>query len=154
MENNPLPILNQPTPGFPCATCHSECCSGIPLLASEFREIIAHLRSMSRRELKRLANQRRDPTTCLFVDTDAWRCSIYPVRPWLCRIFGKIPRLVCAYAPERQHDESQEDSDATVTRMLLTERVVRLTAFNPVGFDIAPVLHWPELLQQIKGEQK
>jgi len=148
MSANPFTIL-QPAKEFPCATCKSECCSGIPLVDSELNDIVNYLDTLPRAALKRLARQRRDPTMCMFVDTEHWRCSVYSVRPWLCRMFGKIPRLKCDYAPERIHDIPPEQAEAEFNAKLLPQEPRYLTAYNPVATIaplMVPVMKWEHIL--------
>jgi len=37
-------------------------------------------------------------TACRFRDVEAGRCSVYPVRPLICRLFGHVEWLPCPIA--------------------------------------------------------
>ena len=50
---------------------------------------------MPAEERRRLAKQERGELDCGFLDKDNYRCTIYPVRPWVCEAFGRVDGLVC-----------------------------------------------------------
>lgn len=90
----------------PCDGCH-ECalrCSGvIQMTASEFARVLAHVRTLDPAQALRVLEQ--DKTVhwfeetwreaCLFQDVSRGGCLIYPVRPLICRLFGRVEWLPC-----------------------------------------------------------
>lgn len=43
-----------------------------------------------------------DPLRCGFLrrDGDATRCAVYEARPWVCRAFGVVKQMPCAFFPD------------------------------------------------------
>lgn len=101
-------------PGFPpeedklnpCDGCH-ECamrCSGaIPMTANEFELILTHLRTVGPEQALRVLEQETTVhwfegatyEACLFRDVTRGGCIVYPVRPLICRLFGRVEWLPC-----------------------------------------------------------
>jgi hypothetical protein len=71
------------------------CCGPVSITPPRLVKIREHLRTMPAAERKRLAKQKRDELDCGFVDKNTYRCTIYPVRPWVCEAFGRTEGLVC-----------------------------------------------------------
>lgn len=86
-----IPVLN----ALPCSSCKSECCGPVPLTEARLGEINQHLQGLGREEVRRLSRQKRSALTCKFVDTQSNTCAIYPVRPQLCRIYGRVEKMIC-----------------------------------------------------------
>lgn len=82
-----------------CKGC-TACCGPVPVNIKEMEEIQNYLKKKSNKEIKRLSKQKRESFTCMFVDTQKKRCSIYAVRPQLCRNFGYAKGLQCPFHPE------------------------------------------------------
>jgi ferredoxin len=88
-----------------CDACGARCTEGVPLLRPEYQAIRAYLRSpdgADARAVERLDKQVPYPgtddvfyTACRFRDVERGRCSIYPVRPVVCRLFGHAEWLPC-----------------------------------------------------------
>ena len=117
MAESPFNILNNAAPDdFPCKTCPAECCSqsSVPLTRKEYVAILRYLRTMPRSERNRLSAQKRVATSCVFVDTENWRCSVYPAEPLVCRLFGYAPKLTCTHAPAM----AKRMTDAHVNRQI------------------------------------
>lgn len=71
------------------------------MLESQIASILEWMsQNLSADRIATLKAQSRPDKTCIFVDTDSWTCSIYPVRPEICRSFGLYQNLPCPYAPE------------------------------------------------------
>ncbi|HET6386827.1 MAG TPA: YkgJ family cysteine cluster protein [Armatimonadota bacterium] len=83
-----------------CDGCGLRCTEGVRMTRSEYQRIETHLRS-NPDEAARVAAQEKSipgwPVTkfCQFRDTEKNRCSIYPVRPVICRLFGHTEWLPC-----------------------------------------------------------
>jgi Fe-S-cluster containining protein len=81
---------------LPCASCTAMCCGPVPISGARFTRIIEHLRgTVSAGERKRLAIQERGELDCRFLDKESYRCTIYPIRPWVCEAFGRVEGMQC-----------------------------------------------------------
>jgi Putative zinc- or iron-chelating domain len=90
----------------PCDGCHEcgmRCTSGIQMTDSEFAYIVAHLATLDPRTVLRVLEQEKQVhwdeevwrEACLFYDVVDPGCLIYPVRPLICRLFGRVEWLPC-----------------------------------------------------------
>lgn len=78
-----LPVL-QP---MQCDDGCGRCCGPVPVTENELGAI---RRYVARRGIEPVDH---GGLTCpLYIDG---RCSVYPVRPFLCRVFGHVPALQC-----------------------------------------------------------
>lgn len=73
-------------PVMRCDRNCGECCGMAVCNEDEFARINAHIR-------QHRIEPRRQGITCPFYQ--AGHCAIYEVRPWVCRLFGHDPGLVC-----------------------------------------------------------
>jgi Fe-S-cluster containining protein len=80
---------------LPCSACTGLCCGPVGLSEARMDKIRAHVKTMPRRERRRLAVQRRDALDCGFLDMESHTCAIYPVRPFVCEAFGRVQGMVC-----------------------------------------------------------
>ncbi len=91
-----------------CDACGARCVAGVPMLRAEFRQIREFLAGPDGAEARRVEQlDKRLPypgtlpedgayyTACRFRDPERGRCSIYPVRPLVCRLFGHAEWLPC-----------------------------------------------------------
>ena len=92
-----------------CDECGARCTAGVPMLRVEFEAIQAYLDSAEGADARRVERQNKqvpypgtDPEVdavfyqaCRFRDVERGRCSIYPVRPTVCRLFGHVEWLPC-----------------------------------------------------------
>lgn len=70
---------------------------------SEFERIVEYLRGQDPRQVNRVLEQEKrvvwwediETEQCLFYDVARRRCIIYPVRPLICRLFGRVEWLPC-----------------------------------------------------------
>jgi hypothetical protein len=90
----------------PCDGCHEcglRCTAGIHMTHPEFARIADHLRSIGPHDALRVIEQSKQVQwfedafheACLFYDLTRRRCLIYPVRPLICRLFGRVEWLPC-----------------------------------------------------------
>jgi Predicted Fe-S-cluster oxidoreductase len=79
---------------FTCKQCGG-CCGPVPATKTEFEAIKQVVNSMSQEERKRLKDQDRGELTCILLDTENKRCSVYNARPLICRQYGQIRELQC-----------------------------------------------------------
>lgn len=81
--------------GFPCRHCH-ECCGPIIWFKPEDILIRDYIESHNIEYMDgALKLTKKNNLRCLYLQKD--RCSIYPVRPIVCRLQGHIPELPCKY---------------------------------------------------------
>lgn len=85
---------------LPCSNCHADCCGPIPLYPRQLVRIEEYLTMLPAEDIDALSSQRRRKLTCAFVDTRNHSCSIYPVRPALCDIYGRTEGLECPHHRE------------------------------------------------------
>jgi Fe-S-cluster containining protein len=91
-----------------CDMCGARCTAGVPILHVEFAAIRAFLVTPEGEEARRLEQEDKQTpypgtepdegvfyTACRFRDRERGRCSIYPVRPLVCRLFGHVEWLPC-----------------------------------------------------------
>ncbi len=90
----------------PCDGCHEcgmRCTSGIQMTLPEFTAIVEHLTALEPRHVLRVLEQdKRLPwfedvwrEACVFYDVVNRGCLIYPVRPLICHLFGRVEWLPC-----------------------------------------------------------
>lgn len=92
-----------PDPCDGCTGCALRCTTGVPITGKEFEAIVAYLRSLEPEKVRRILEQDKSvpwfedifQEACLFLDRKDNYCLIYPVRPMVCRLFGKVPWLPC-----------------------------------------------------------
>jgi len=93
-------------PDNPCDGCHEcglRCTAGIVMSRSEFDRIVEHLKASDSAQVDRILNQDKmrfwfeeiQTEACLFYDVARRGCLIYPVRPLVCRLFGRVEWLPC-----------------------------------------------------------
>ena len=82
---------------LPCSNCHADCCGPIPLYPRQLARIEEYLTTLPAEDIDALSSQRRRKLTCAFVDTRTHICSIYPVRPALCDLYGRTEGLECPH---------------------------------------------------------
>jgi hypothetical protein len=76
-----------------CVNC-GECCGVFLLCESDIRKIVSYLKEHM--EVLDIAETKKHKRlTCPFRDEKNKRCSIYPVRPVVCRLFGVAKGLEC-----------------------------------------------------------
>lgn len=80
---------------LPCSTCTAKCCGPVPLAKERMKIIGDYLDTLPQERIDQLRNQYRSPLTCSFVDMSNYTCAIYPVRPEICKAFGRIEKLIC-----------------------------------------------------------
>lgn len=83
-----LPIIYQPTPSMRCDSGCGACCGPVTVTKPEAKAIEAYIKSQGITPIKQ-------GITCpLYLDGT---CSIYPVRPFICREFGHSSLLSCKH---------------------------------------------------------
>jgi ferredoxin len=88
-----------------CDECGARCTVGVPMLRPEFEAIREYLAGPEGAEALRVEQADKQApypgvddvfyTACRFRDLERGRCSIYPVRPLVCRLFGHVEWLPC-----------------------------------------------------------
>ena len=100
-------------PSFKCKEGCADCCGPVQLTRLEYyRCVKASDRSAEdvRRHMER--NLKQKTCQCPLIDTRTKRCSVYEVRPAICRVFGTTGELACphGYAPEPEQMLSEEQA--------------------------------------------
>lgn len=83
------------TPSFPCSSCTGVCCGTVPLSRARLDAILDYLKALPPAEQQRLADQKRSVLHCGFLDMETYQCSVYPVRPVVCKLYGSVPGMCC-----------------------------------------------------------
>ncbi|GAB4468644.1 MAG: hypothetical protein OHK0029_41140 [Armatimonadaceae bacterium] len=90
-----------------CDGCGMRCTAGFGVTEVEWRAIQEYLRIQAPEEVQRVRHQQKTVpwvgaedtgatvTYCRFRDMERGNCSIYPVRPTICRLFGHTRWLPC-----------------------------------------------------------
>lgn len=100
-----------------CDGCGDRCVDGVELTLSEFLAILEYLRTLSPEEVQAVLSQPKRRRwegvawveICLFRDEVQGRCLVYPVRPFICRLFGHVEWMPCPIGalpsppPESKH---------------------------------------------------
>jgi len=79
---------------FICKQCGG-CCGPIPLMKNQLDVLKSAIKTMRKNEIEILKLQDRDKTTCILLNMDTMRCSVYHFRPLVCRQYGLIKELQC-----------------------------------------------------------
>jgi Fe-S-cluster containining protein len=88
-----------------CDACGARCIAGAPMLRPEYEGIRDYLASADGEEARQVEQGDKQVlypgaedvyyTACRFRDVQGGRCSVYPVRPLICRLFGHVEWLPC-----------------------------------------------------------
>jgi Fe-S-cluster containining protein len=100
--------------GNPCDGCHDcglRCTAGIQMTEPEFLRIVEHLRTLDPRQVTRVLEQEKmvvwfeeiESEACLFYDVPKQRCIVYPARPFVCRLFGRVEWMPCPEEKDIPH---------------------------------------------------
>lgn len=158
--------LHEELPSTECDAC-GECCFSISFYSLEYHRIVSHLAEAfplteTRRFLYRALHEdeRRVDVggstrfRCLFQDRETKRCRIYPVRPFMCRVFGQIVDGVQECRRVRVAEEITWDRVES-----LAARVASVSESFPVAFpdgedriDFFPFEFW--LRRTLEGPKK
>ncbi len=99
-------IARKDESGDPCDGCHEcglRCVAGIQMTRPEFDRIVEHLRGLDPSQVIRVMEQEKrvawfediETEACLFYDVARRRCLVYPARPLVCRLFGRVEWMPC-----------------------------------------------------------
>ena len=130
----------QPRALFDCAKCPAFCCSVYQRVQTNRRDVarLARFFGVSyevaekrytrivegERVLKRVPDKILDET-CIFLDQDARRCTIYHARPGTCRAYPTTRR--CAYYDLLRFERKQQGDDTVVPVIRITFQEWRKT---------------------------
>ena len=98
-------------PSFKCKEGCADCCGPIRLSRLEYHRCVkvsGRTAQDVRRHMEK--NVKQKTYQCPLLDKKSNRCSVYAVRPAICRIFGTTKELSCphGYAPDSAHILSEE----------------------------------------------
>lgn len=104
-----------------CDSCGLRCTDGFLVTRDEYDTVQEFLATVPAAETERIAAQNKTipwpggeesgatVTYCRYRDQENGRCSVYPARPTICRLFGHTPWLPCPIeAVQRIPDGSPE----------------------------------------------
>ena len=105
-RSGPKPKLLATSAADPCDGCHEcglRCTAGIQITEAEFERIVAHLREVEPKTARRILTQEKEvpwfeeitARACVFYDVRRKGCLVYPARPFICRLFGRVEWLPC-----------------------------------------------------------
>jgi len=101
-------------PTFQCKEGCTDCCGPVELSRLEYTRCIqASGRSAEDIKQQMQNNLKQGIYACPLLDTETKKCSVYEVRPAICRLFGVVRgQLICphGYAPESTALLSDEQS--------------------------------------------
>lgn len=96
---------------LPCDICKGKCCGPLPMLEGQFNEFKKRVRIPSGTKILRTSNSMSSKGVVLVAANGSCpflkkgKCSIYLLRPKICRDYGKIKELPCAYLyPDKKRD--------------------------------------------------
>jgi Fe-S-cluster containining protein len=100
-------------PSFKCKPGCADCCGPIHYSRLEFYRCVkasGHSLQEIREQIKK--NVSRNDHRCPFLNRKTNQCSVYEVRPAICRVFGTTGELRCphGYAPQAGQMLSEERS--------------------------------------------
>ena len=101
-------------PAFQCKEGCFDCCGPVKLSRLEYLRCISVSGRTAEEVRKQMQNNLKQGIyNCPLLDTETKRCSVYEVRPAICRLFGVVKgELLCphGYAPESSELLSDEQS--------------------------------------------
>jgi len=97
----------------PCDGCHEcglRCMAGVQMTRPEFERVVEHLRGADARQVTRVLEQEKrvvwfediETEACLFYDVTRRGCIVYPARPLVCRLFGRVEWMPCPLGKDVQ----------------------------------------------------
>ncbi len=89
-----------------CTVCATRCTNGIRISEFEYLRIVEELRALELNRAHKILGQSKTVvwfeeityTACLFLDMESKLCLVYPARPLICRLFGRVRHLPCPIA--------------------------------------------------------
>jgi hypothetical protein len=105
-NSSPVPKGRSDDPCDGCRECGLRCTAGIQMTKQEFEQIVACLREQDPWQVRRVLEQEKrvvwfedtDTEQCVFYDVPKKRCIVWPARPLVCRLFGRVEWLPCPLA--------------------------------------------------------
>ncbi|BBI98729.1 zinc/iron-chelating domain-containing protein [Ferrigenium kumadai] len=99
-------------PGFPCKPGCADCCGPVEMTRLEYHRVIkASGRTSEDVKRQMQSGLKRGDYHCPLLDRKTNRCSVYAVRPAICRLFGVVKdRMPCPHgcAPDAAVQLSDE----------------------------------------------
>lgn len=98
-------------PTFKCKDGCADCCGPVEMSRLEYHRCVkASGRSADELRQRMERNFKRKVYQCALIDPKTNRCTVYQVRPAICRIFGTTKDLPCphGYAPDAAQMLSDE----------------------------------------------
>ena len=113
-------LLNK-LPSFQCKEGCYDCCGPVMLSRLEYMRCVkASGRTAEDVKQQMQNNLKQGILTCPLLDNETKKCSVYEVRPAICRLFGVVKgELLCphGYAPDEAAMISNEKSRAILQKV-------------------------------------
>lgn len=113
---------------FNCTNC-GDCCGPVPVTGQELKRIREKIKKMPLATMYRLKSQNKSPFDCILRDAEKNECSIYDVRPDICRMFGFYEDMVCPNNPEHAV-KSLEEGHKRIERNTKNDSVVGILSID------------------------
>lgn len=108
-------------PTFQCKEGCYDCCGPVELSRLEYMRCIRASGRTAREVRQQMQNNlKQEIYTCPLLDPEKKQCSVYAVRPAICRLFGVVKgELLCphGYAPESAALISDEQARAILRKV-------------------------------------
>jgi len=97
-----LDALYARLPKLDCKGLCYECCGPIKMSAFEAERIWQRTgfniqKAINARLSVLIAGGKKELATCPLLDLKTKRCSVYDIRPWVCRLWGNIKGMMCPH---------------------------------------------------------
>jgi Fe-S-cluster containining protein len=108
-----IDILLSEIPSFACKPGCADCCGPFDLSRLEFHRCVK-ASGKSVEEIRRIIekNLKQNQLSCPLLDRKTNHCTVYAVRPAICRVFGTTPELRCPHGYGPRPEEMLDDARA------------------------------------------
>ncbi len=149
-DGGQLNALYDTIPSGHCDSCGACCYDNVPLSAAEFLALVDHLEKQGDGALEKAIEgvaswyryQFKRAQPCVFLDQN--KCTVYPVRPLVCRLFGhqsaeeQARRVPIVLEQNAQLAKALKESYNITVAKAVVDHVIRQCDFKPDGiFDKA-----------------
>lgn len=131
-----LRVLAPEFPPMRCDVGCGDCCGPAPASAAEFAQVVAYVRE------HKIVPKDQGLTCPLYLDG---KCSVYAVRPLICRAFGHVEGLACS----RGYNTNVANESALDARLRANGEAAHL--IHEVLTLVNPGVTFRGLLQQMRA---
>lgn len=107
--------LLKDVPKFECRSGCADCCGPVIMTRLEMRRICERT-GLKERDLDFMTVLQLEGSTCPLLDKATKKCTVYDIRPAICRVFGASdhPRLKCPHGCRPEKPWSTPKTDAVM----------------------------------------